>query len=172
LLVAAAVLVLALGGNSSKHAAAGATHLTKPAAVAPSASTPQPPPAAAGTTRTSTGTTSSAQTASQLASLESILNLAGSGRQSLANGDITAAIANRRSVLQELGAFHPNPELSASVRALQAAERYSLQADTTCGLSCSSSIDKRATQLKQAFLAIFNPVAARYNTPTYTAGEI
>ncbi len=172
LLVAAAVLALALGSNSSKPAAAGPTHPTRPATVAPAASTPQPSAAPAGTTGASTDTTSSVQTTGQLASLDSILNLARSGRQSLANGDITAAIANRRSVLQELGALHPDPELSASVRALQAAERYSLQADTTCGLNCSASIDKRATQLKQAFLAIFNPVAMRHNTPAYTAGQI
>ncbi len=87
-----------------------AKHATKPAATAAPATPPaaasnaQPPTAAAGTsTGTSTGTTLAAQTTTQLATLESILNLAETGRQALANGDITATIANRRTVLEELG---------------------------------------------------------------------
>lgn len=178
-LVGAAVIVFALGGHGSKHAAAPLKHATKPAATAApatppaAASTAQPLTAAAGTsTGTSTGATLAAQTTTQLATLDSILNLAETGRQALANGEITTTIANRRTVLQELDALQPDSELSASVQALKAAESYSLHADTTCGLSCSVSIDQGATRLKQAFLAIFNPIAARYHTPTYTAGEI
>jgi hypothetical protein len=90
----------------------------------------------------------------------------------LAKGEITATIINRRAVLEDLSVLHPGPELLASVRALQAAERYSLRADTTCGFGCPPSVDARATQLKQAFLAIFNPVAIRENMPTYSANEI
>ena len=175
----AVAIVFALGGHSSKHAAQPPKHATKPAATAApatptaAASTAQPPTAAAGTsTGTSTGATLAAQTTTQLASLDSILNLAKTGRQALANGDITATIANRRTVLQELDALQPNSELSASVQALKAAESYSLHADTTCGLSCSVSVDQHSTQLKQAFVAIFNPIAARYGTQTYAAGEI
>lgn len=108
----------------------------------------------------------------QLASLESILRLAARGRQALANGDITAAIANRRTVLHELGALHPDSELSPSVRTLQAAESYSLHGDTTCGLSCSSGVDARATQLKRTFLAIFNPIAILHSVPTFAANDI
>jgi RNA polymerase subunit RPABC4/transcription elongation factor Spt4 len=172
-LVVAAVLVFALGGNNSKHVATGSKHATKSAAAAPIAtSTTQTPAAGAATTTTSSATNVAAQTTQQLATVDSILKLAENGRQALANGDINAAIANRRSVLAEIGALHPNSELVPSVRALQAAEAYSLHADTTCGLSCSASIDQQATRLKNAFLAIFNPIAARYNTPTYAAGEI
>jgi hypothetical protein len=112
------------------------------------------------------------QTTGQLANLESILSLAARGRRVLAKGDLAAAIANRRAVLQQLRALHPDSELAPSVDALQAAETYSLHADTTCGLSCSPSIDARATQLKQAFLAIFNPVAIRHNVPRYAANKI
>jgi hypothetical protein len=90
----------------------------------------------------------------------------------LSKGDITATISNRRAVLQDLSVLHPDPELLASVRALQAAERYSLLADTTCGFGCSPTVDARATELKQAFLTIFNPVAIRHNMPTYSANEI
>ena len=177
LLVVAAAVVLAVLGHSSKlparakQATPAATAPAVASATAPAA-TAQPSSAGAETIGTSTGTSLPAQTTSQLASLDSILNLAEIGRQSLANGDMTAAIANRSKVLQELGALHPDSELSASVRALQAAEIYSLHADTTCGLSCSASIDARATHLKQGFLAIFNPVATRHNTRTYTAGEV
>lgn len=187
----AVAAVFLLGGQSSRHPAAAPEHATKPAAAAASPaasvtspapeSTAQPPTAATGTstgttagtsTGTSTGTALAAQTTAQLATLESILNLAETGRQALANGDITATIANRRTVLQELGAFQPDSELFASVQALKAAESYSLHADTTCGLNCSATVDQGATSLKQAFLAIFNPIATRYNTPTYTAGQI
>ncbi len=178
-LVVAVVLVFALGGQSSKHPAAPPKHATKPAAAAAPAASPsgslpaQPPTTTAGTsTGTSTGATLAAQTTTQLATLDSILSLAETGRQALANGDITATIANRRTLLQELDALQPDSELSASVQALKAAESYSLHADTTCGLSCSVSVDQGATRLKQAFLALFNPIATRYNTPTYTAGEI
>ena len=178
-LVVAAVVVFALGGHSSKHAAAPPKHATKPAASAARATSPagsptaQAPAATAGTsTGTSTGATLAAQTTTQLATLDSILNLAQTGREALANGDITATIANRRTVLQELAASRPDSELSASVQALKAAESYSLHADTTCGLNCSVSVDQGATRLKQAFLAIFNPIATRYNTPTYTAGQL
>ena len=93
--------------------------------------------AAAGTR---TGTTLAAQTTTQLATFDSILNLAETGRQALANGDITTTIANRRTGLQELDALQPDSELSASVQALKAAESDSLQADTTCGLNCSVSV--------------------------------
>jgi len=181
-LVAAVGLVLALGGHSSRHATGALQRATKPPAASraaasvtsPAASaTAQPTTAAAATnTGTSTGATLAAETTTQLATLDSILNLAETGRQALANGDITATIANRRTVLQELDALQPDSELSASVQALKAAESYSLHADTTCGLSCSVSVDQGATRLKQAFLAIFNPIAARYNTPSYTAGQI
>jgi hypothetical protein len=178
-LVVAAVVIFALGGHSSKHAAAPPKHATKPAATAapvtsPAGSPPaQPPTTTAGTsTGTSTGTPPAAQTTTQLATLDSILNIAATGRQALANGDITATIANRRTVLQELDALQPDSELSASVQALKAAESYSLHADTTCGLNCSVTIDQRATRLKQAFLAIFNPIATRYGAQTYAAGEI
>lgn len=180
LLVIAAVVVFALSGNSPKHTAT-AKLATKPAAAVPAAapvtspaatSTAQTSAPATGATGASTGTTPTSQTPSQLASLDSILNLAETGRQALTNGDITATIANRRTVLQELDALQPDSQLSASVQALKAAESYSLHADTTCGLNCSVSVDQGATRLKQAFLAIFNPIAARYGTQTYAAGEI
>jgi hypothetical protein len=176
-LVVAAVLVLTVGGNNSKHVATASKHATKPA-TKPAAATPattsttQTPAAVAATTTTSSATNVAAQTTTQLATVDSILKLAENGRQALANGDITATIANRRTVLQELNALKPGSQLSASVQALKAAESYSLHADTTCGLNCSVTIDQGATRLKQAFLTIFNPIAARYNTPTYTAGQI
>ena len=124
------------------------------------------------TTATTTANGGSAQTLTQLAGLDAILNFAGNGRQALANGDLNAAIANRRSVLQQLAAFKPDAEFASSVQALQAAESFSLHADTTCGLSCSSSINQHSTDLKEAFLSIFNPIAARYGTRTYAAGQI
>ncbi len=173
MLIVAAVLVLALGGNNSKHVATASKHATKSAGAAPAAtSTTQTPAVAAVTTTTSSATNVAAQTTTQLATVDSILKLAENGRQALANGDITATIANRRTVLQELNALKPDSQLAPSVQALKVAESYSLHADTTCGLNCSVSVDQGATRLKQAFLATFNPIAARYNTPTYTAGQI
>lgn len=77
----------------------------------------------------------------------------------MANAHITAIIA-----------LHPGSELSATVQALKAAESYSLHADTTCGLNCPASINQQSTGLKRAFLAMFNPIAARYGAPTHTVG--
>ena len=186
LLVIAVGLVLALAGNSSKptattkqtRAAAAGTTSGSAQTIAPATTSATAPSTTAPgvSTATATGTTTSAalpgETANELASLDSILNLAEAGRRSLANGDITATIANRREVLQQLGALHPNSELSASVQALDVAESFSLQADTTCGLSCPPSTNARSTQLKKAFVAIFDPIATRYGTPTYAADQI
>jgi hypothetical protein len=74
-------------------------------------------------------------------------------------------------VVQQLAALRPDAEFAPSVRALQAAESYSLHNDTTCGLSCSSSINQHSTDLKQVFLAIFNPEATKYGAATYRAGQ-
>jgi len=174
-LVVAAVVVFALGGHSTKHAAAPPKHATKPAA--PSLLLPprlaQPPNTTAGTSiGTSTGTPPAAQTTTQLAALDSILNLAETGRQALADGDITTTIANRRTVLQELDALQPESELSASVQALKGGRKLFAARRHDVRTELFSQRRPGATRLKQAFLDIFNPIATRYNTPTYTAGEI
>jgi RNA polymerase subunit RPABC4/transcription elongation factor Spt4 len=197
-LVLAGILVVVLtAGGSSKH---GPSPLAK--SVAHTSSTVAPPAAtatatgqaaplttstaqaaplttattqAAATTETrATGTTTTpvSNPITQVASLEAILSLAARGRQALANGDITATIANRRSVLARLDAFHPDAELAASVAALKAAESFSLYADTTCGRNCAASINQHSTDLKQTFLARFNPIATKYGSATYTAGQI
>jgi hypothetical protein len=189
------VLVLTSGGAKqgpaplAKSVARTSSTVTPPAANASSTAqapplttaTAQAPPlttatAQAGVTTatTVTGTTSTpvSNPITQVADLEAILRLAATGRLALANGDITATIANRRSVLTKLDAFHPGAALAPSVAALKAAESFSLYADTTCGLHCSASINQHSTDLKQAFLATFNPIATKYNSATYTAGQI
>ena len=64
------------------------------------------------------------ESVAQLASVESILDLAGVGRQALAGGNLTAAIANRRQVLQQLNGLQPDAQLAPSVAALKAAETF------------------------------------------------
>jgi hypothetical protein len=160
------------------RSAAAARHTprrTKSAGTARVSRTVAPPPATTtptSTTTTTMTTTHANPTVSQLGTFESILKQAESGRQALANGDVTAAIANRRSVVQRLTALRSAAQLAPAVRALRAAESYSLHADTACGRTCPAGVDQRATQLKRAFLAIFNPLAARSGTATYAAGEI
>ena len=186
-LVVAGILVLVLTGGGSKHGpsplAKNVAHKSSSAAppAATATSTAQAPPPTTATTQagattettvTGTNATPVSDPTTQVASLEAILNLAATGRQALATGDIAATIANRRSVLAQLDAFQPDAELAPSVAALKAAESFSLHADTTCGLNCPASINQHSTDLKQAFLAMFNPIATKYGSATYTAGQI
>lgn len=188
MVVIAVILIFALGGSGSKHGTAPQTnavaHVSSSAAppAATASTTTQTPVAAPAVTSqgntttatggTATGTTSTPDPTAQVASVEGILSLAATGRQALANGDIKATIANRRSVLAQLNAFQPDAQLAPSVAALKAAETFSLHADTTCGLSCPASVDQQSTNLKTAFLATFNPIASQYAGRTYTPGQI
>ena len=186
-LVLAGVLVLVLTAGGSKHgpspSAKNVAHTSSTVAppAASATSTAQAPRLTTATTQaeattettvTGTNTTPVSDPTTQIHSLEAILSLAATGRQTLANGDVTAAIANRRSVLARLDAFRPDAELAPSVGALKAAESFSLYADTTCGRNCPASINQHSTNLKQAFLAMFNPIATKYRSAKYTAGQI
>jgi RNA polymerase subunit RPABC4/transcription elongation factor Spt4 len=183
-LVIAVVLVVALGGGGSKHGQTASVntvaHVTSTVAPPASATTKSQAPAAVSTattetsttTATSTGTTTGSNTVAQVAGLEAILSLAATGRQALANGNITATIANRRLVLAQLNTFQADTQLAPSVAALKAAETFSLHADTTCGLNCPAAINQNSTNLKTAFLAMFNPIATQYGARTYSPGEI
>jgi DNA-binding SARP family transcriptional activator len=97
---------------------------------------------------------------------------------------------NRQSLLQQVAALSvPNDE--AALRAsdlLQKAVQFSIAADwhyrdwllarSRCGppdrspeLKAARSTDTRATQTKRAFLAVFDPIARRFDQRVWNAGE-
>ena len=97
---------------------------------------------------------------------------------------------NRQSLLQQVAALSV-PENEAALRVsdrLQKAAQASIAADwhyrdsllgrTRCGppglspdLQAAHAADVKATRAKQAFLAVFNPLARRFDQPVWTAGE-
>jgi hypothetical protein len=90
-----------LTAASSRVSDWGASHCSNNGAGGSNTTSTAQPPAAVTTATTTTKATTtanggSAQIRSQLAGLDAILNLAKTGRQALANGDLNAAIANRR----------------------------------------------------------------------------
>jgi DNA-binding SARP family transcriptional activator len=97
---------------------------------------------------------------------------------------------NRQSLLQQVAALAV-PDNAVALRAsdlLQKAAQVSIAADwhyrdsllgrTQCGppglspdLQAARAADAKATRAKQAFLAVFNPLARRFDQPVWTAAE-
>jgi serine/threonine protein kinase len=108
-------------------------------------------------------------------------------------GQRIASVAdNRQSVLVQLGNLQtPTPESDEVVTRLQRALQQSIEADrhyrdgffaigqrTACPLARNRDFvlagrsDARATAAKKRFVAAFDPLAARFHSRTWTAGEI
>jgi molecular chaperone DnaK len=117
-------------------------------------------------------TTTTAAEVDALHRMENILAVAGQGRGLIGQRDFNGAIANRRAVLRLLdGLGSVPPDLTASVAALRAAESASLAADASlrsCGAGCSKAVNAMATALKRRFVALYNPLAAKYGTETFS----
>jgi hypothetical protein len=94
-----------------------------------------------------------------------VLYHAHAGRLAVGDGDWSAAIANRTSVLNELGRLDVASELEGARQTLIRAMRASLAADryhAACG-ACAAPYDAAATDSKRAFIGMFNPyLLARY----------
>jgi hypothetical protein len=108
--------------------------------------------------------------------MESILAVAGQGRGLIGQGDFNGAIANRRAVLRLLAGLGSVPaDLRPSVAALRAAESASLAADDSlrsCGAGCSQAANDTATALKRRFTDLYDPLAMRYGTATFSPDQI
>ena len=95
-----------------------------------------------------------------------ILDLSQQGRTLTADGQYSKAIANRQQVLDKLNALNLAPQLETSRTLLRQAAEASIGADQAL-LECETcastqAANKKATTLKQQFVAQFNPYATRY----------
>jgi serine/threonine protein kinase len=149
--VAAIVAVLLVAGGIAAALLLGGGGTDKPAA---DTSNPPSKPAAA-------------PLADDVARLSSVLDLSGQGRTATTNGDFTAAIANRRQVIDQLDALTLAPELEQSRSLLREAMQASLRADQqfeACGGNCpeATGANDEATALKRDFVKEFNPFALKY----------
>jgi serine/threonine protein kinase len=108
--------------------------------------------------------------------LAAILALSQQGRTATINGDFTTAIANRQQVLDKLDALSVPPQLDLSRLLLRRAVQASLVADqrlarcTTCFRTLAAN--RRATNLKQAFVSAFNPWATKYLRRSFDANTL
>jgi hypothetical protein len=151
LLVAGAVIAAVLVSGNDKSPAPGPT--------------PNPPP-----------NVPSGPTAQQgVTQIAEVLDLSRRGRTLTASGNFSAAIENRRQVLQQLGGLQLVPELEASRTLLKAAMRASIDADealiqcTDC--ASTRSANEHASALKNDFAIEFNPFARKYLNQQFDPGS-
>jgi predicted Ser/Thr protein kinase len=110
------------------------------------------------------------------AQIGSVLDLSQQGRTLTISGDYRAAIANRATVLGKINGLNLAPQLERSRLLLRRAVRASLRADeallqcTTCAKTLAAN--KRATELKQAFVIEFNPFATRYLQRSFDSNSL
>jgi protein kinase-like protein len=146
--VAAAVLI---AGNDDTTPAPGPT--------------PNPPPNVPGGPTAQQGVTQIAE----------VLDLSRRGRTLTASGNYSAAIDNRRQVLQQLDGLELVPELEPSRTLLKAAMRASIDADEAL-IQCTDcpstrSANEHASALKNDFAIEFNPFARKYLNQQFDPGS-
>jgi hypothetical protein len=108
--------------------------------------------------------------------IASVLALSQRGRLLTINGQYRAAIANRQKVLDQVDGLTLAPQLEQSRTLLRRAVQASLDADqallqcTTC--AGTQAANNRATDLKQQFVAAFNPYSAKYLGRSFGADSL
>jgi serine/threonine-protein kinase len=111
-----------------------------------------------------------------VAKLAAVLDLSQQGRTLTINGDYNAAIENRRQVLDQVDGLTLAPQLERSRQLLRAAVQASLDADeallqcTTCAPTLAAN--RRATDLKQQFVAEFNKYATQYIQRSFDSNSL
>ncbi len=126
--------------------------------------------------------------------IDAVVNAQGCGKALPEDAKtLTTAAGNRQTLLARLGALPGRSALPAAmITDLNGAWRASAQADTDLArwvndaisrgchkgnpadpnLKASYGADDVATSDKEAFVALWNPIARRYSLPTYTWGQI
>jgi len=158
LAAAAVVGFLVVHGSSSGNAASPPP--PPPTAAAEPTAPPSPPPPS-----------SEEQAASELAD---IVQLAEEGRAAVVGKRFGAAVANRRAVLARIRVLAPGSARVAQAKATFArAMQMSLQSDVRYmnGLDATDT-DRAASRLKRRFVTLFDPIAADYGLPSFSADDI
>jgi hypothetical protein len=106
--------------------------------------------------------------------LADVIDLSLEGRTAVREGRYADAIANRRQVLRVIAAIEPgSTRMAEAKRTLRRAMRASLAADEAYAAGSDPSVSNaQATDRKEAFVAVWNPIAAEHGLLQFAAGDI